>query len=1351
MSLELHPNDLTQVQSLWKSWETGTDVELEASFKSQDLTTWIQTVQHLRSLGLQESAQPTRLNIMVPGGLRFTLVGDGIIEEFCKDNTILGKPFHVILKERRRGASGGETEADWKDYDVRIKLRRELPLSMEDVRVRDVLQRWATIPKTFRYIRRFSFTSKQFVGLQFDLSMVRSSRRGPRGEYAPSTSFQAAEIPKQPIQYEMEVEVSRGAVLKTLILGIATVLRGIQRSFVPTRNSVRKQVLDFVAHQTRAAVGAFPGPQPATLERVNMDGSSGAGTADLRTGDYNVTDKADGQRCLLVVMKTGGVFLVDTNMTVFGTDLKMPRDSGWAGAILDGEWVRTDAADKPCSRYYAFDIYNGREGRDVCPLPFMSRGAAAAETNTASSSRFAELSDATAALASVGIRTVATIPKHASLSVHMKTFQTPLNPKDPQGIFREAASMLDRLATDAPYHTDGLIFTPNAAPLPKNQGTWAAQLKWKPAAENSIDFLVVTEKERDIEGKPTDVALVSTKLREDTNQAVRFKTLRLCVGSRSDPALLHPRETILNEKDLPQSLEEGDYRPVEFSPGGDPMASVCYVAIDAAESEATGDDMVRCVRSGDPIQNHYIVEMSYHPERAPGWRWEPMRVRWDKTERFQRGIMGRTMNADWVANSIWASIHAPVTESMIRTGATEEGDGTATTTTTTMTTTTTDLNAAAYYVRKAPARDLHKVRGLRQFHNQYVKEDILLGRVLKKGVALYDMTCGQAGDIHKWIRAQVGWVFGTDLAEKNLTDARDGAYRRYLDQVVKAKGAEGAVPPMLFVQANTAARLADGGAGQTQMDRAILRTLWSAGAGGAPEPECPPYATKFRGKGAEGFDVVSCMFSLHYFFKDRATLDGWLRNLSDTLRVGGHFVGCCFDGEAVAALLADVPQDGTHRGVEGGVDVWSITKRYEGATLAGGPDSLGRAIDVSFISIGEMYTEYLVSWAYLQERLAAIGLELLNADELAALGLQHSTNMFGASYDMAAAVGRNFPMSAVLRQFSFLNRWFIFKRRSMGAELPEAAPGMAVAATEEERVEAAGPVGPTGKAPTREVLVEEDVLPNIAPADAPYLEVSEESEQPDVEEVTEDMIPSFKNVDEEVEEAEMAAAAKAEEDAEEEEEEEEAEANLQKANGPIFHFYQKGELKDDLGLKDKAWRRWLATYALSPLKDWRDPAIVYPSMEAALTAAKYQIASNKPELGPKLFGETGAIHQKYAAIRMEKGGLTDKEEQALMEDEGDDMRKAARPAEIKKTGAKFDEAAWKAGLAGVIDAYVGQRYETDTRFRRIMDALKERRAHLVFYTTPSGNEFSGRINEDDEIEGENMLGRGYMRKLGLYY
>ena len=1299
MSLELTSVEASAIDSLWRAWKESTDTELEATFNSLDYTSFLNVIKHLRNMGLREDVQVPKLNIMIAGGLRFTLVGEGVISAYCKDNTLRGKPFHVILKERKLVAVGGASEVDLKEYGVRIKIRRELPLSMDDPRVIDALSRWSTLPKSFRYIQRFSFTSMQHKGIQFDASFVRQNAKDRRGQFIQATTFSGANITKQPIQYEMEVEALSGAELGSLRVGIVSVLRGIQRSYVIVRNSIKQKVVELMMAQTRATDKGFPGTQPVTLHRKHMTLDAEPDTPNIRTGDYNVTDKADGLRCLMVVARTGHIYLVDRNLNVYGTDRRLDEaiTAEWSGCVLDGEWVTQDAEGKPMSRYYSFDIFNGKGGMDVTGRPFLVRAEAAV-------SRLAALTEAVAVLNSA-MHTLAKIPAHNSLSIHIKKFETADDPKDPVGIFNKSAAILDRLKAHAPYHTDGLIFTPNAVPLPKNVNTWQAQFKWKPASQNSVDFLVTVEKWRGVDDKPTATELIE-RTTNASNQFVAYKTLRLFVGSAIDPAFVDPRDTVLGNKPYPPAMERarGEYRPVPFAPQPpDPMASLCYVAINPT------DDNIYCEETKDPISNKTVVEMVYDPKRPAGWRWIPLRVRWDKTELYARKVVRGTLNSEMVANDVWLSIHEPVTEFMIRTGATTEE--------TPDVAVGADALAVAYYQRRTNHRDLHKVRGLADFHNRYIKETLLLNSTLKAGDALIDMSVGQGGDLFKWIRNKVGWVLGCDIALSGLTDNKSGAYRRYLEQLVRTKGA---VAPMIFIQADSSKRFKDGSAGMTPVDRAMLRTLW-----GENEPNSPPAAVKLRGAATHGFQVASLMFSIHYFFKDLSTLNGMLKNLADTVKVGGYFVGCCFDGDAVAALLRSLPLGGTKRGSEDGVDLWAITKQYDDegtGILPPTHDGLGRAIDVNFISIGETYTEYLVSWAYLQSRLGDIGFDLLNAEECAGLGLQHSTNMFGESYEMAKKDGKNFPMNDIVSQFSFLNRWFIFRRHSTGSNLPDTAPG----------IEEIPIIPPPVLAPVPEEIDIDKVPEAEAAAEAAVEAVPEEI---DIDKVPE------------------AEAAK--------EEEIKAVPALILADGPAYQFYHKSAAKDDFKLKDKHWRRYISTFAPFRFRDMTNPAISYTSLEAALGSAKYQFATNRPELGPQIFAATGNIAQATEEKRLKllggvaggagARGLSEDQEAELVAEEGLAMRDAQKLAAFKKTGAKFNPEQWDAIKERVLVEYVRQRYEGNAHFREILNAVAAQKARLVYYVAGSANELSGTIKADGSIEGENLYGRALMRAVGMHY
>ena len=47
------------------------------------------------------------------------------------------------------------------------------------------------------------------------------------------------------------------------------------------------------------------------------------------------------------------------------------------------------------------------------------------------------------------------------------------------------------------------------------------------------------------------------------------------------------------------------------------------------------------------------------------------------------------------------------------------------------------------------------------------------------------------------------------------------------------------------------------------------------------------------------FNLVSCMFSIHYMFENENTLDNFVHNIDLVLKNNGIFIGTCLDGSSV--------------------------------------------------------------------------------------------------------------------------------------------------------------------------------------------------------------------------------------------------------------------------------------------------------------------------------------------------------------------------------------------------------------------------------------------------------------------
>jgi predicted NAD-dependent protein-ADP-ribosyltransferase YbiA (DUF1768 family) len=1050
--MELLPSDAETLRSMvTKEWFPHEERELEATFGTGgvvDSTRFLAVAQRLKSKGFHEVRQPDRLTISLEDNTRYTIQGEGTIAQYCEDNTIVGKSAVAMIKDR----AGDLHTLDIKDYDTRVKIRRELPLDLKDPRVKSHFATWDQRVKFFRLIQRWTFIGK---GCIYDLSMVRSTKKDDRGLWKQVTKFYDEDkhhnIMKEQPSYEIEVELDRTSedcdtptkAVLALIQGIGDVLRGIQRNPVLIRNSVKEKVLqgykELVGASEEVGRRGFRGVQPITLERQHIQKFSyNPKIGNIRKG-YNVTDKADGLRVMGYCDSKGELFMLDMGLNVYRTGLKK---QDCANTLVDGEWVTQNKDGEAIQMLMLFDIYIGFDGKNVDSLPFYE---AVGEVP----SRYNELRRWTSVwrMGDGPIALVKGLTPQNQLKVMEKKFL--FAKEDETEIFAKCAQMLER---DVNYHTDGLILTENKAPLPDKFGVrFNKQFKWKPAKDNTIDFLVKVVKDSETnQDKLTDI------IRPDSLDTVKYKTLRLYVGTSADPAYDDPRRTILMVKKLPSGRPGGRgakkyrMRPVLFNPKSheDSMASVCY--LEAKEDIATGDWVVRCstsedapgVATGDPITNNSIVEMRYDPDPTlpSGWNWVPIRVRYDKTERFQGGSIDKTLNSIDTADSVWSSIHDPVTLHMIKTGS--ESPSPEEIEQVKVAKERSTAVSHRYYQKKSTIKNVSLVKGMSNFHNLAIKGDILtkpilqnmaLGLPAKKKVL--DTSIGKGGDLNRY-KENVEFLLGIDIDAEGIRDPDEGAYRRYLDTLVEAsKSRFESVPTMLFLIGDSSKSYANGSSGINEEESDMMRSTFGRVN---PASRVPPYVDgKCKGQLKDGADLITSMFSIHYYFESKQKWEGFLANLRDNLKVGGFFVCCCFDGNFVTSLLEDIPKGESVEGVDPDTNatIWKITKENDlGGELPITPEEgFGHAIDVEFLSIGGTHREYLVSVELLLSQMSSIGCQLASDSECAALGISSSTQLFSQTYEELAAKGGYsfntlYEMSETVKVFSGFNRWYVFRR-----------------------------------------------------------------------------------------------------------------------------------------------------------------------------------------------------------------------------------------------------------------------------------------------------------------------------------
>jgi predicted NAD-dependent protein-ADP-ribosyltransferase YbiA (DUF1768 family) len=194
-------------------------------------------------------------------------------------------------------------------------------------------------------------------------------------------------------------------------------------------------------------------------------------------------------------------------------------------------------------------------------------------------------------------------------------------------------------------------------------------------------------------------------------------------------------------------------------------------------------------------------------------------------------------------------------------------------------------------------------------------------------------------------------------------------------------------------------------------------------------------------------------------------------------------------------------------------------------------------------------------------------------------------------------------------------------------------------------------------------------------------------------------------------------------------------------------------VRDSLGIKDKGAGRWLAPSAPFAINDPDDDTITYPTMEHFLGGMRVKLASNKPEMAPKIFGREGTIHQKILNDKTIESGagtrpLTEERDHEYTKMEMAAVKDAMRPPPLKKLGVIVDEAKWATAKEAMLTEALTQRWTKDARFRKAVEAARSKGKYLLFYTPGSSTNVGGVRRESGRIDGENKIGKIMMKLAG---
>lgn len=974
--------------------------------------------------------------------LRVELSGIDNIQQLCTDNAMRsivesrGTSVKLVHKATAKTLDDEFMHpADFTDYGFRATMNLERSLGMRSDIANSILDNWDSSHKTFRYLKRMSFVHAAYPAFQVDMSIVRTSAR-------PAITPLESGVFSAPETVEIEIEVigakfiAPTAMHREILKLSQKVMGGLQNSDYPVSISEREKVIQEYADMVFKKSGRqektaktirsndFIGPGLVALQLPNLSPNN---SINIRTG-YVVTEKVDGERAMMFVSDTGRIYLLTMEMRASFTGL-ITDNTEYFHTLLDGEMITHDSAGRYINVFAVFDVYFCG-GRDVRAHPFAATTSDVQEVKGKGAGqekkhRLDIVDDIMGALAPHGVG-------GTPMTIRAKKFYP--TPGGGGDIFSAAAHVLWQIKEGAfAYHVDGLVYMPALLGVggskpgetgPNRLARWHHAFKWKPdkpsaqfaGGGNSIDFLVRTKKGGDGKDALTPI-FEKGALLGSANTLTQFKTLELQVGF--SPA----RHDILNPCKL---LREGGSLDTQKGVEKDNKERPDYIArrfepTDPADANAGTTRVVvhndannfMKTEEGEVFGDGTVVEFRYAADRPEMWRWVPVRVRADKTAEFRKG---RQFGNDFsTANNNWIAIHYPVTEKMISQPE-ESLKGAATA-----------IGGDDVYYRTSSG-GVRRSGVMRDFHNLVVKRKLLTGITAARGGTLLDLACGKAGDLPKWTAARLKFVLGMDIVCDNLENAKDGACVRVLN--AQQRAGAGHVPQALFVCGDATKNVRSGAAASGPMDAEVLRALFGTDANSFKDvSRLGAGVAKQSGVGKSGFDVVSMQFALHYMFQSRRKFYGFLRNVAECTKMGGVFVGTCFDGMSVFGLLRDTKKgDEVVERASDGERRWSIVKEYDQTSFPDTDESLGMQITVFQDSIGQGIKEWLVNFNLLVGALDKYGFVLAKQEEAVDMGLPGSSAMFQTLFSETALDGRLKTMTPEEKKVSFLNRYFVFKK-----------------------------------------------------------------------------------------------------------------------------------------------------------------------------------------------------------------------------------------------------------------------------------------------------------------------------------
>jgi hypothetical protein len=277
------------------------------------------------------------------------------------------------------------------------------------------------------------------------------------------------------------------------------------------------------------------------------------------------------------------------------------------------------------------------------------------------------------------------------------------------------------------------------------------------------------------------------------------------------------------------------------------------------------------------------------------------------------------------------------------------------------------------------------------------------------------------------------FVLGVDIVKDNIYNAKNGAYARVVREYsrsFKQRGQEQVkFPDIAFAVGDCTLDIRSGEAGMDEESKKLLKMIMKK-----DNKRYEEHYKNIVGKGADKFDAITCLFAIHYFFENEEKINTFLNNVSSMLKVGGTFICTFMDGKSVAGAINANGGDMVEgrkklnkRAEDKGVPLWAIIRRYNSSDAE---RDFNNKVDVYIEATKKFIPEFIVDFDVLIRKCKEYNIELVESELFS-----QTFNKIKARYTNPNVRKNNIyniisdlDKEEELKQFSFFNRWCIFKK-----------------------------------------------------------------------------------------------------------------------------------------------------------------------------------------------------------------------------------------------------------------------------------------------------------------------------------